>query len=189
MPAERAAAAVELWVWRHPRCAGAAGRCIGRTDLALDRRRAKRLARRIADTVRREGLAPRLVWTSPARRCADVGRLLKARWGYAHRIDARLAELDFGAWDGLPWSAIAPAEVARWEADFACHAPGGGEALVALLARLRDFLSEQPRAEPLLVVGHAGWISALGWLAREDLPTAAGWPRAIGHGALCRVRL
>lgn len=177
----------ELWIWRHPRARDAAGRCIGsRSDLAVDRRRAKRLARRIAATARREGL-PRIVWTSPARRCADVGRLLRRRWGFAHRVDPRLAELDFGCWDGQPWSAIAPADVARWEQDFLHHPPGGGEPLAALLGRVRGFLADQPGG-PLLVVGHAGWINAFASLAAPEPPTAACWPRAIGHGALCRAR-
>lgn len=177
----------ELWIWRHPRARDAAGRCIGsRSDLAVDRRRAKRLARRIAATARREGL-PRIVWTSPARRCADVGRLLRRRWGFAHRVDPRLAELDFGRWDGQPWSAIAPADVARWEQDFLHHPPGGGEPLAALLGRVRGFLADQPGG-PLLVVGHAGWINAFASLAAPEPPTAACWPRAIGHGALCRAR-
>lgn len=177
----------ELWIWRHPRARDAAGRCIGsRSDLAVDRRRAKRLARRIAATARREGL-PRIVWTSPARRCADVGRLLRRRWGFAHRVDPRLAELDFGRWDGQPWSAIAPEDVARWEQDFLHHPPGGGEPLAALLGRVRGFLADQPGG-PLLVVGHAGWINAFASLAAPEPPTAACWPRAIGHGALCRAR-
>ena len=101
---------VELLVWRHPRPIDAAGRCIGRTDLRVDPRRARRLADRIAATARREHL-PREIWTSPLARCADVGHWLARRHRFVHRIDPRLAELDFGAWDGLPWSAISPAEV------------------------------------------------------------------------------
>lgn len=175
--------AAELWLWRHPRPIGAAGRCIGRTDLAVDRRRAKRLAHHIRRAARRHGL-PREVWTSPLRRCADVGHWL-ARWGWLHRVDGRLLELDFGRWDGQPWSAIARAEVAVWEADFACHAPGGGEALLGLVARCRDFIAAQP-ALPLLVVAHAGWINActtadpLAW-------QAASWPPAPAYASLRRI--
>ncbi|GCL61383.1 histidine phosphatase family protein [Pseudaquabacterium pictum] len=172
-----------LWLWRHPRAQGAAGRCIGRTDLPVDRRRAKRLAHRIRRTARQQGL-PRVVWTSPLQRCADVGRWL-ARWGWQHRTDARLLELDFGRWDGQPWTAIAHADVAAWEADFAHHAPGGGEALAALVARCRQFIAEQGGATPLLLVAHAGWMQASG-LGSADGLRASAWPPAPRHGALLR---
>jgi alpha-ribazole phosphatase len=168
-----------LWVWRHPRAIGAAGRCIGRTDLGVDRRKAKRLAARIRQAARRHGL-PREIWTSPLRRAAAVGRVLRG-WGWAHHVDTRLAELDFGRWDGRAWHEIAPADVARWEADFVHHAPGGGESQAALRSRIEDFLAEisargsAPR--PVLVVSHAGWIGAL--LAGAACHDAARWPAPV----------
>ncbi len=172
----------EIHFWRHPRPIGAAGRCIGRTDLAVDPRRTKRLAHRVRAAARREGL-PRVVHTSSLRRCADVGRWLR-RWGWTHRIDHRLIELDFGAWDGLRWPQISYAEVAAWEADFAAHAPGGGESLQAMRARVAAFVAEV-EASPRLIVGHAGWANLLRGLDR-DLPTAATWPAALGYGARLR---
>jgi alpha-ribazole phosphatase len=173
---------LDLWAWRHPRAIGAAGRCIGRTDLALDRRKAKRLAGRIRRAARRHGL-PRAIWTSPLRRAAAVGRVLRG-WGWTHHVDARLLELDFGAWDGRRWSEIAHADVALWEADFAHHAPGGGESLAALRRRGDAFLAERAldRAGAILVVTHAGWIGAR--LAPEA--DAAGWPAPVPHMALRR---
>lgn len=181
---------VELLVWRHPRPIDAAGRCIGRTDLRVDPRRARRLADRIAATARREHL-PREIWTSPLARCADVGHWLARRHRFVHRVDPRLAELDFGAWDGLPWSAISPSEVAGWEADFAHAAPGGGESLAALAARVRDFVRDRAalrRAGVVLVVGHAGWIQAA-CLEPGNLPRAEQWPAAIPYGRSVRLRL
>ena len=171
-----------LTVWRHPRPRGAEGRCIGRTDLRVDPRKVKRLAHRIRAHARRQGLARRVL-TSPLARAAAVGRRL-ARWGFSHRVDARLAELDFGDWDGQHWDAIGAAAVSAWTDDFAAHAPGGGEAVATLLARCAEVLAEPGGA---LVVGHAGWISAACWLASSAgaAPTAADWPAAIGYGR-CR---
>jgi len=175
----------ELWLWRHPRPIGAAGRCIGRTDLAVDRRRAKRLAHRMRQTARRHDL-PQVVWTSPLRRCADVGRWL-ARWGWCHRVDARLLELDFGRWDGQPWSAIAHAEVADWEADFVRHPPGGGESLLALAARCQGLRTELAAAgAPVLVVAHAGWMQASACADPQGLQ-ASTWPPAPPYGSLRRL--
>jgi alpha-ribazole phosphatase len=177
----------ELWIWRHPKPVGAAARCIGQTDLPVDPRRAKRLAHRIRQTARREGL-PHAVATSPLRRGADVGRWLR-RWGWRHQIDARLLELDFGRWDGQRWSAIAHADVLAWEADFLRHAPGGGESLQQLHTRVSDALAAVRAGHlPRLVVGHAGWINLLGCrdaLAQGTL-TAATWPVPPRHGQ--RVR-
>jgi len=169
-----------IYAWRHPRPEGAAGRCIGaRSDLPVDPRRAKRLARRIQRTARVQGV-PRIVVTSPARRCVAVGRWLR-RWGWTHRIDPALAELDFGAWDGQAWAGIALAEIDAWCTEFSGYAPGGGEPLVALLARAAAW---QPGAARL-VVSHGGWLLARRWAeAHPDgrAPRAAEWPHAPAYG-------
>ena len=181
---------LELSVWRHPKPIGAAGRCIGQTDLPVDPRRAKRLAHRIRQTARREGL-PRAVATSPLRRGADVGRWLR-RWGWRHQIDARLIELDFGAWDGRRWSAIAHAEVLAWEDDFLHHAPGAGESLQQLHRRVAAVLAAIQAGDlPGLLVGHAGWITALGCLDRlaQGTLTAADWPPPPRYGRQIRHRV
>jgi alpha-ribazole phosphatase len=175
-----------LWLWRHARCPQATGRCIGRTDLAVDRRRAKRLAHRVRAAARREGL-PREVWTSPLQRCRLVGRWLR-RWGWRHHTDARLTELDFGRWEGQPWPQVPAEEVTAWEAHFLDHAPGGGESLRALMARVQGFLHEQAGDAPLLVVAHAGWMQALHWQLHEaDAPTARRWPAPPRHGQLLQL--
>jgi alpha-ribazole phosphatase len=171
-----------LLIWRHPRVAGARGRCIGRSDPAVDRRRAKRLAHRVRALARREHLA-REVWTSPQARCRAVGQWLR-RWGFVHHVDADLRELDFGTWEGRAWTEIDPHEVATWEADFLHHAPGGGEPLAQLLQRVRRFADA--RSGPCLVIGHAGWINALRCLDAGVTPRAADWPAALPHGGLFR---
>jgi len=199
---------VDLWVWRHPRAIGATGRCVGRTDLGVDRRRAKRLAGRIRALARRHGL-PREIWTSPLRRAADVGRILRG-WGWTHRVDADLVELDFGRWDGRHWFTISAGEVAAWEADFVHHAPGGGESQADLHARIRRFVdaraadaapvdagaSDAPvaaaRAEggraprTVLAVSHAGWIATL--MAGGACADPARWPAPTPTMGLRRLR-
>lgn len=171
---------VTAWrIWRHPRAVGAAGRCIGRTDLRCDPRRAKRLAHRIRKAARRDG-ALREVWTSPLARSASVGRWLR-RWGWRHRIDPRVAELDFGAWDGARWSDIGAQPVAAWCADFAMHAPGGGESVDQLLRRCEAVLHELPVGAS--VVTHAGWINAARWVIGAKPPPhlAEEWPAPLGY--------
>jgi alpha-ribazole phosphatase len=171
----------ELWLWRHPRPFDVAGRCIGRTDVSVDRRRAKRLAHRLRRHARRDRLA-REVWTSPLMRCAAVGRWLR-RWGWRHHVDVRLLEMDFGSWDGQPWSRIGAAEFAEWERDFAGHAPGGGESLAMLRERVRAFIADAgPNGPARLLVAHAGWINALAFVT-ADLPAASHWPAPLRYGS------
>jgi alpha-ribazole phosphatase len=173
-----------LWCWRHPKAQGAAGRCIGRTDLAVDPRKAKRLAHRIRRTARVQGL-PRVLWVSTLRRAADVGGWLR-RWGWQVHIDARLCEMDFGVWDGRPWADIEWAEVQAWQDDLLHRAPGGGESLWQLAQRVQSFVAEvNLGTAPRLLVTHGGWLNA--WL---NLPStcmhidAARWPAAPRHGSL-----
>ena len=191
--------------WRHPRPIGAEGRCIGRTDLAVDRRKAKRLAHRVRQAARQHGW-PRVVHSSSLQRCAAVGRQLR-RWGWRHHIDDGLLEMDFGAWDGLSWPHIAQAEVDAWCQDFAHHAPGGGESLNTMLQRVvaslhrlsvqADMLPDPPAGladppergspSPVLIVAHAGWMVSARWVAQHPqapvLPSQ--WPSAPRYGECC----
>jgi alpha-ribazole phosphatase len=177
-----------IHAWRHPRAVGAAGRCIGRTDLAVDARKAKRVARRIQAFARRHGL-PRVVFTSDLQRSRRVGEWL-ARWGWRHHVRPDLRESDFGDWDGRPWNDIARGEIDAWARDLTHARPGGGESVAMLLDRVTLAL----RALPLqaLVVSHGGlmcaahWLQAHGWPAdgagAAHGPAASDWPRAPRHG-------
>jgi alpha-ribazole phosphatase len=157
---------------------------VGRTDLPVDPRRAKRLAHRIRQAARRHAL-PRRVFTSPLQRSAAVGGWLR-RWGWQHTIDPALAELDFGTWDGRAWTDIPQAGVDAWCADFLHHAPGRGESVQRLFDRVAGWA---PPPGAALVVGHAGWMLARRWLSSgQPRPTRAEqWPAAPGHGTLWQI--
>src|SRR5437773_687292 len=88
-------------------------RCYGRLDLPPGedpRASASRLSLALPSTT------PLAVWTSPLRRCREVAdelaRLLKA----VLRIDDRLAEIDFGEWEGRGWNEIERRDRVRYEA-------------------------------------------------------------------------
>lgn len=178
---------MELIVWRHPKPQGVQGRCIGQTDVPVDRRKAKRLAHRIRQHARRHRFFAQqkvVVWTSPLRRSFDVGRMLRG-WGWVHQVDARLSEVNFGTWDGQRWDAIAKADIDVWCDNFAGAQPGGGESVNQLLARCGDFVNEQRSQSTCWVVGHAGWINALAWGINhpDKAPEAAEWPTPVQYGA------
>jgi alpha-ribazole phosphatase len=175
---------VTLHVWRHPKPREVAGRCIGHTDVPVDPRKIKRLAHRIRRAARQQDL-PRVVWTSDLQRCLLVGRCLD-QWGWRHQVDVRLSEMNFGAWDGLAWSEIGVEAVDAWCADFAVHAPGGGESVSQVLSRCYDVCGEFSAVQkPVCVVGHAGWISALNWLLAngDALPSASQWPASVAYNS------
>ncbi|MDE2400556.1 MAG: histidine phosphatase family protein [Burkholderiales bacterium] len=181
-----------LWVWRHPRPEGVEGRCIGRSDVRVPTRRAKRLARQIQNHARRHGLAW-VVYTSPSQRCALVGRYLR-RWGWIHVIDPSLLELNFGDWDGRLWLDISPADIDQWCQNFASHRPGGGEALAELLMRAEAWRPDRGDGgvdEGLqhIVIGHAGWMLARRWGQSHAEPPsqAVQWPAAPAYGTLWRL--
>lgn len=123
---------------------------------------------------------PHEIWTSPLRRCADVGRWLR-RWGWVHHRDAALLELDFGEWDGRPWSDIPKAEIDAWVTDFASSQPGGGESLQDLLARAAAWRGASAGG---MVVSHGGWMLARRWASKHPgrTPAASEWPSPPAYG-------
>lgn len=140
-----------LFLIRHPPPAIEAGRCYGRLDVP---------ARAVAEHAAR--LAPLLppgiaVVASPLARCRALAEALSP----APTYDARLMEIDFGAWEGLPWSAIGPDALDAWAADLMHHAPPGGESVARLAARVRAWAAEQAAEIPLAVVTHAGVMRVL----------------------------
>ncbi len=175
----------QVWMWRHPRAADATGRCIGRTDLPVDPRRAKRLAHRIRAAARLNSL-PRRVFTSPLQRSRDVGRWLR-RWGWHHEVQPLLLEMDFGHWDGRPWSDIPLVEIDTWCADFAEHRPGNGESLRSLFDRAARWTAAP--GMDCIIVGHGGWMLARRWLSSgQPLPLhSSQWPAGPRHGELWRL--
>jgi len=166
----------------------AAGRCIGRSDLAPELPAAAAADRILAGMA--GGPAPGVVWSSSLRRCREPAALVAARLGVAHRIDDRLLELDYGDWDGASWKDIeahSPDRLAAWMADWQRAAPPGGETVGALEGRVRSFWTENERsrretAEPTdeLLVAHAGVIRAL-WVVVDGLPWEQAMARAVPH--------
>ena len=82
-------------------------------------------------------------------------------WGLVIEIEPRLQEMDFGAWEGLPWNEIPRHELDAWAADFLHACPHGGETVARLQARVRQALKPwQAFERTTLCVTHAGVIRA-----------------------------
>jgi len=142
---------------RHPAPDTAAGVCYGRLDVPL----------RDGWHARLEALLPSLddiqgIVASPSQRCRAPAAWLAERLGLALACDARLMELDFGAWEGRRWEDIDGPEARAWAADPLHRAPPGGETLLAMRARVLAALADiEASPHRCLLVTHGGPIRVL----------------------------
>lgn len=106
------------------------------------------------------------VVTSPLQRCAAFANELARERGLPLRIDARLAEYHFGAWQDVPVATLAQEQgeaLGRFWADPVAHPPPGAESLVVFEARLvaaLDAIASQAHGR-VLVITHGGAIRLL----------------------------
>jgi alpha-ribazole phosphatase len=107
--------------------------------------------------------------SSPDRRCRGYAECIARRMGTDPVIDERLRELDFGAWEGLPWAQIPRIETTYWAKDVWHRAPPGGETYGALYARVSAAWQSllMMNADTVVVVGNAGPLRALITIALE----------------------
>ncbi len=145
-----------LTLLRHTRLDVPAGTCYGISDLAL------------APSFDEEAsaLLPTLppfdrIVTSPLSRCRRLAKFVAEHTSCGVTQDARLTEMDFGRWEGRPWSGIPRPEIDAWAADFLHARPHGGESVAMLRARALQVLSDYRRhPDDILIVTHAGVIKA-----------------------------
>ena len=136
---------MRVFLIRHPPPAVAAGTCYGASDVdlagdALD----------CAAHLRNRLPAHIPLYSSPLLRCRKLAEALHD----APKCDARLREMDFGAWELRPWNEIPRAQIDAWAAAPMTYVPPGGESVVALRARVAAFLDEhgRPNGEDFAVV-------------------------------------
>ena len=169
-----------LWLVRHARPLVPPGLCYGALDVPADAVATQATAQRLASALP----AQAMVRHSTLQRCELLALTLQAlRPDLTLQPDARLREMDFGAWEGRAWDAIGQSAIDAWVADFATHAPGGGEHLGAMLQRVASALqdAQQTPAADVVWITHAGVARCVAWLQQQGaaaLPRAADWPVA-----------
>lgn len=91
--------------------------------------------------------------------------------------------MDFGQFEGQPWSDIPKAEIDLWIASFGSHRFGGQESANEVLQRVTQALqdSQAQQFENVLWITHAGVIRAATLLARGvmQLEAVEQWPREV----------
>ena len=208
-PDARAAASMpptaRLWLVRHAAPLVAAGTCYGALDIPADGAATYDAAQRLHAAL--APVAPRAqVVCSTLQRCEQLAHVLKAlQPDLTLQFDPRLCEMDFGAWEGQSWSTIPQREIDAWTAAFATYAPGGGEPLAAMLARVSAALqsaralARRGAVTDVVWITHAGVARCVDWLLAHDdgdcdcdgdgdgdgvMPLSHQWPRAApdwGH--------
>ncbi len=89
-------------------------------------------------------------------------------------------EMNFGRWEGMPWDAIGPQELAAWTDNFATYAPGGGETLRAFMARVASALDDvRSSGRDTLWISHAGVARAASLIEQGQMTCdrADQWPQ------------
>ncbi|MDP9093087.1 MAG: bifunctional RNase H/acid phosphatase [Actinomycetota bacterium] len=147
----------------------------GRNELPLSelgRGQAVALASRLASV----GTISAIV-SSPLLRCVQTAEAVAARLGLDIGVNDDLAEVDFGAWEGLTFAEVErsyPAEIAAWLVSDAV-APPGGESFASVarrVSRARDAIRAAHPGQVLAVVTHVTPIKTLIRLAL-DAPAAS----------------
>lgn len=166
-----------LRLLRHAQTDAAPGICYGASDVGVAAGATLALARRVALTIEP---GTRLS-CSPLRRCSELAHAVCAlRPELVLHVDARLAEMDFGAWEGRQWAALPRAEFDRWIGNFADGRPGEtGESTRRLMERVAEAFDEwrQARSNALWIT-HAGVMRAAQLLDAgvRDVERADQWP-------------
>jgi alpha-ribazole phosphatase len=173
-----------LWLVRHAPVLAPPGTCYGQLDLAADSHATAQCAEELASVLPHA----LVLHHSPLQRCELLALAIQAlRPDLALNPDPRLREMDFGRWEGIPWANLPRDEIDAWAEQLADVAPGGGEPLAAMLARVAAALGDahasvQASGTDVVWIAHAGVARCVQWLlgdrARASLaPCAAHWPR------------
>ncbi|GGC72514.1 histidine phosphatase family protein [Undibacterium terreum] len=180
---------------RHPRPEIDAGICYGKSDIPADAEHCRELAESLAKILP----AGIHLISSPLRRCTALALQLAQVMQCAPPVlDARLQEMDFGAWEMQRWDEIPRTEINAWAKDTSHYRPGGGESVAIMAVRVLAFLEDirlmHADGGGLALICHAGTIRLmLAYQVRisaaEMALQAASHPHALQYGQCLAVDL
>jgi alpha-ribazole phosphatase len=182
---------MKLWLIRHAKPLVKKGLCYGQLDVSADQSLTE-IAKDKLITALSEGSGVKILLTSPRKRTKQLASLLAKGLNLDLREEERLAEMDFGEWEGCLWKDIPKSAIDLWTEDFNNHAFGGGESTGQLLSRVWQLMENATsRNEDQIWVTHAGVIKAVQYLINAGEPyikSAADWPmETINFGAWITV--
>ena len=169
---------MNLILVRHAQPLVAPGVCYGALDVPAELSATQDAAHALAQSLPQHAQ----LWVSPLQRCELLALTLKGlRPDLTYKTDARLAEMNFGCYEGQRWADIPAVAYETWTADFWQHRFGGAESLADVMARVADAWAAAQACSPAPVwVTHAGVIRAASLLAQgvRRIDHAQDWPRA-----------
>ena len=176
-----------VWLVRHAQPLIATGVCYGATDMAADEAGTRESAAVLA-----EALPPGTqVLSSPLRRCVQLtDELLRLRPDLHATTDARLAEMNFGTWEGWRWDDIPKPAIDQWNAQFGSWRFGGHESVQELVDRVAGVWQQRDPEQPVAWITHAGVIRAAMLLSSgtTTVKRSDQWPtRAFAFGSYLRI--
>jgi alpha-ribazole phosphatase len=175
---------MNIWLARHAQPLIGAGICYGALDVAADAALTTMAAKSLAASLP----AKTACRISPLRRCQQLGAALALlRPDLAIQsstcTDVRLVEMDFGHFEGQPWTSIPKAAVDAWTADFGNHRFGGKESANEVLLRVKTAWDQalMLSADNVLWITHAGVIRACSLIQQgiHQVTAPEQWPQAV----------
>lgn len=172
---------------RHLPVALEKGICYGRTDVPLSDESQAQLPAFTRQLIAEHGPFD-TVFTSPRQRCRWVADAISAH----STVEAALAEVDFGRWEGKRWIDIPKQDIEDWTSNVLTYSPGGGESMMAMARRVIPWLEQttayaQRAGQTVLAVTHGGPIRVAIAVAKKlplekamDIPVGFGWAVRFG---------
>ncbi|CAH2787918.1 MAG: Alpha-ribazole-5'-phosphate phosphatase (EC [uncultured Paraburkholderia sp.] len=161
---------MDIVLIRHPAVALDAGVCYGQSDVALAEDAdvsASTLTLRLATM---QVPAPRVVLSSPLKRCSALASELANDFGCTLSHDDCLKEMNFGDWEAQRWDAIDRELLDDWASNFEHARAHGGESVTQFVERMRawlDAFAQTRELSPAYVVTHAGVMRMIASIVLE----------------------
>ena len=125
--------------------------------------------------------------SSDLRRTRHAAEAIGGVRGLPVTIDPRWRELDFGDWDGLPPTAVAPAAMSRFWDDPDTNPPPGGERWSALVDRVAAAIAALDGTATLVVTHGGAMRAALAYLCGFSQPQL--WAFDLPYAALLTLKV
>jgi len=182
---------MELILVRHGDVDAPPGLCLGQTDVALSAAGFGAIQQLAATWTEP---APRFLFSSDLKRAQQAASIFAARFAIEPLVDARLRDVNLGAWDGKRWDDIMRSDAARyenWANNWVIQAAPGGESFADVVHRTGAWLSSVIGSthdeDVVLAVAHSGSIRALLCHAL-GLPPARAGTLYIDHARAACIR-